>query len=158
MLMHGSLKGIVSLSPLVLATALPDGGASQILYWVLGLAGTAVAFNQIAQAARTIRGNAAQVSGESEARKRSDCIGITTAIKQRINGVEADARLADEKQAAKIDEVKDLIHASFLTLEKNAEARAAELHNRIHPLATAISANTRSLQDHLDDHRAEGKH
>ena len=82
-------------------------------------------------------------------KQRKDC------IKERLS-LRRDVTENTEKVQRQLDGLRTDFATGLASLDKAAEARASGLHKRLDPISNATAANTRSIQNHLDDHRAKG--
>ena len=171
-MMSDILHGFVSLSPLILASvAQASETAAQApandqftVWWLLGLAGAAVMFNQSAQAWKTLTGRMQRTPDESQPRLRKDCIEVHKLNTQRLNAIEAENR--DEHAALRHEfaayqeswraevktdfrEVFNILRIGFENVASAAEERTSGLQQQINSVTKSAAANQAVIDQHL---------
>lgn len=73
---------------------------------------------------------------------------------QRLARLEQDSAGLAQEMRAGLSKIVDTIAVNYRELNEAAERRANDAHTRMNPIAEALAAETRRLNDHLEDHRA----
>ncbi|NQT92233.1 MAG: hypothetical protein HQ559_05695 [Lentisphaerae bacterium] len=76
-------------------------------------------------------------------------------LKERME-IRKSVAQSTEKVETQIGYLRTELTSGLKELDAAAEARASGLHKRLDPISNATAANTRSIDNHLEDHRSKG--
>lgn len=138
--MSDAMQSAFALTVPFLAQLTLDSDQAAAVNWLLGLACVAVAGNQIMQFWR-------HATGRFQPRQH-DGPAYQTVM---------ECKTAHKDMDAEIEKLGSSLRSALADIERNAERRATSLHQRIDPIAAELNGVSRRMDDHLADHRSQGR-
>ena len=129
--MHDAINSAFALLPIVLGISLGSESATPILWWILGLAGCAVAFNQVSQAWRRVTGGFETRAAGTEHRKRADCIEIHKTVTSSLKDIARDSAESDDRLRREIKTDIDGVHRRIDDVQKAVSKQGQDVMRAI---------------------------